>query len=81
VQQGNMQLQLTPEQQQAQQLAAKERERADDSRFASNLVYSRASEQLIEQQRNQVTSGFVHSCPLLIKFVVKPAPESYVWDF
>jgi type IV secretion system protein VirB10 len=58
-QQGNMQLQLTPEQQQAQQLAAKERERADDSRFASNLVYSRASEQLIQQQQNQVTSDQV----------------------
>jgi type IV secretory pathway VirB10-like protein len=58
-QQGNMQLQLTPEQQQAQQLAAKERERADDSRFASNLVYSRASEQLIHQQQNQGTSAQV----------------------
>jgi type IV secretory pathway VirB10-like protein len=33
--------QLTPEQEQAQQIAAKERERADESRFASNLVYSR----------------------------------------
>jgi|GEM_PF-5008265 len=40
-QQGNAQPQLTPEQQQIQQLAAKERERADESRFASNLVYSR----------------------------------------
>ena len=58
-QQGNMQLQLTPEQQQAQQIAAKERERADDSRFASNLVYSRASEQLIQQQQNQLTSAQV----------------------
>jgi type IV secretion system protein TrbI len=58
-QQGNMQLQLTPEQQQAQQLAAKERERADDSRFASNLVYSRASEQLIQQQQKQLTSAQV----------------------
>jgi len=45
VQQGNMQTQLTPEQQQAQQIAAKERERVDDSRFASNLVYSRPPEQ------------------------------------
>ena len=54
-QQGNMQLQLTPEQQQAQQLAAKERERADDSRFASNLVYSRASELMLQQQQNQKT--------------------------
>jgi type IV secretory pathway VirB10-like protein len=45
MQQGNMQMQLTPVQQQAQLLAAKERERADDSRFASNLVYSRSAEQ------------------------------------
>jgi type IV secretion system protein TrbI len=45
VQQGNMQMQLTPAQQQAQLIAAKERERADDSRFASNLVYSRLPEQ------------------------------------
>ena len=44
-QQGNMQMQLTPVQQQAQLIAAKERERADDSRFASNLVYSRSAEQ------------------------------------
>ncbi len=35
-----MQMQLTPIQQQAQLIAAKERERADSSRFASNLVYS-----------------------------------------
>ena len=54
-QQGNMQLQLTPEQQQSQQIAAKERERADDSRFASNLVYSRASEPTLQQQQNQTT--------------------------
>ena len=42
---GNAQPQLSPEQQQAQLIAAKERERADESRFASNLVYSRAMEQ------------------------------------
>jgi type IV secretion system protein VirB10 len=45
VQPGSAQQQLTPEQQQAQQLAAKERERSDDSRFASNLVYVRPSDQ------------------------------------
>jgi type IV secretion system protein VirB10 len=44
-QQGNMQMQLTPVQQQAELIAAKERERADDARFASNLVYSRSAEQ------------------------------------
>jgi len=43
-QQGNMQMQLTPMQQQAQLIAAKERERADNSRFASNLVYSRSDD-------------------------------------
>ena len=58
-QQGNVQLQPTPEQQQAQVIAAKERERADDSRFASNLVYSRSSEQLIQQPQSQVTSAQV----------------------
>jgi type IV secretion system protein VirB10 len=42
---GNAQPQLSPEQQQAQLIAAKERERADESRFASNLVYSRAPDQ------------------------------------
>jgi type IV secretion system protein TrbI len=41
---GNAQPQLSPEQQQAQLIAAKERGRADESRFASNLVYSRASD-------------------------------------
>jgi len=45
LQQGNMQMQLTPLQQQAELIAAKERERADDARFASNLVYSRSAEQ------------------------------------
>lgn len=44
-QQANAQPQLSPEQQQVQLIAAKERERADESRFASNLVYSRAQEQ------------------------------------
>src|SRR5271167_2375392 len=52
-QQGNMQMQLTPVQQQAQLIAAKERERADDSRFASNLVYSREPQQ--PQQQGQMT--------------------------
>jgi type IV secretory pathway VirB10-like protein len=36
--------QLTPEQQQEQQLAAKDRELAYSARFASNIVYSRASD-------------------------------------
>jgi type IV secretion system protein TrbI len=38
--QQSMPAQLTPEQQQARVIAARERERADNSRFASNLVFS-----------------------------------------
>src|ERR1035437_6786136 len=41
---GNPQPQLSPEQQQAQLIAAKERERADESRFASNLVFAGTSD-------------------------------------
>ena len=52
LQQGDTQMQLTPLQQQAQLIAAKERERADNSRFASNLVYSRSVEQ--PQQQGQM---------------------------
>ena len=49
---GNGPQQLTPEQQQAQQLAAKERELAYNSRFASNLVYTRQADQPVQQQRS-----------------------------
>jgi type IV secretion system protein VirB10 len=52
-QQRNMQMQLTPVQQQAQLIAAKERERADNSRFASNLVYSRSADPPPQQQQGQ----------------------------
>jgi type IV secretion system protein VirB10 len=52
-QQGNMQ--LTPVQQQAQLIAAKERERADNSRFASNLVYSRSADPPPQQQQQGQT--------------------------
>ncbi len=52
LQQGDTQMQLTPLQQQAQLIAAKERERADNSRFASNLVYSRSVEP--PQQQGQM---------------------------
>jgi type IV secretory pathway VirB10-like protein len=51
--QTNAQPQLTPEQQQIEQLAAKERERADESRFASNLVYARLPDQPQQQQQGQ----------------------------
>jgi type IV secretion system protein VirB10 len=56
-QQGNMQMQLTPAQQQAQLIAAKERERADNSRFASNLVYSRSADPPQQQQQGQTVSA------------------------
>src|SRR5205807_3807030 len=56
-QQGNMQMQLTPVQQQAQLIAAKERERSDNSRFASNLVYSRSADPPQQQQQGQTVSA------------------------
>jgi type IV secretory pathway VirB10-like protein len=49
-QQSTTQPQLTPAQQQAQMIAAKERERMDDSRFASNLVYSEQPQQQPQPQ-------------------------------
>jgi type IV secretion system protein VirB10 len=49
--QGNAQTQLTPVQQETQLIDAKERERSDNSRFASNLVYARAAEQQSQQQQ------------------------------
>jgi type IV secretion system protein VirB10 len=51
------QVQLSPEQQQAQQLAAKERELAFNSRFASNLAYSRPADSLAQQQSGQATAA------------------------
>ena len=63
LQQGNMQMQLTPVQQQAELIAAKERERADDARFASNLVYSRSAEppQQPPQQGQIVPAQYDHT--------------------
>ena len=54
MQQANTQMQLSPEQQQAQMIAAKERERVDNSRFASNLVFSPSQQ---AQQQSQVTAA------------------------
>jgi type IV secretion system protein VirB10 len=53
-QQGAGQPQLNPVQEQAQQIAAKERARADDSRFASNLAYSSPPEQPQSQRPGQM---------------------------
>jgi type IV secretory pathway VirB10-like protein len=47
--------QLTPEQQQQQALANKERELSFDSRFASNLAYSRSKEEEQRQPQPQTT--------------------------
>ena len=57
MQAGAMQSQPSPEQQQAQLIAAKERERADNSRFASNLVFSPVAQQQPQQSQpeNQAT--------------------------
>jgi len=49
--------QVLPEQQEAQQLAAKERERAYESRFSSNLAYSRPAE--APQQQSQANSSYL----------------------
>jgi type IV secretion system protein TrbI len=44
---------LTPAEQQAQELAAKERARADDARFASNIAYARPPDQSLQQGQTQ----------------------------
>jgi len=58
LQQGDMQMQMTPVQQQAQLIAAKERERADNSRFASNLVYSGSAVQPQQQQGQAMAAQY-----------------------
>jgi type IV secretion system protein VirB10 len=81
MQQGNMQTQLTPVQQEAQLLAAKERERADNSRFASNLVYARAAEQPQPQpqqspQAQMMPAQYDHSDRQINSSLVAPrSPE------
>jgi type IV secretion system protein VirB10 len=49
-QQGEYTQQLSPAAQEEQQLAAKDRERAYDARFASNLVYARQPDSQAQQQ-------------------------------
>ena len=46
-------VELTPIEQQAQELAAKERARDDDARFASNIAYARPPQQSLEQVQSQ----------------------------
>jgi type IV secretion system protein VirB10 len=49
--------QVSPEQQEAQQLAAKERERAYESRFSSNLAYTRPEEAPQQQAQTTASAG------------------------
>ena len=44
--------QVSPEEQQAQQLAARERELAYNARFASNLVYARSSDAQVAHRQD-----------------------------
>jgi type IV secretory pathway VirB10-like protein len=55
---GDMQMQLTPLQQQALLIAAKERERADNSRFSSNLVYAGSVEQPQQPQGQTIAAQY-----------------------
>jgi type IV secretion system protein VirB10 len=75
VPQGNMQMQLTPVQQQAQLIAAKERERSDDSRFASNLVYSRSAEQPQQQGEMMPAAEYDHAGRQANSSLVAPEAE------
>ncbi len=49
--------QLSPAQQQAEELAAKERELAYNARFASNLVYARSADAQAESSSRPITHG------------------------
>jgi type IV secretory pathway VirB10-like protein len=46
-------IELTPVEQQAQEIAAKDRARADEARFASNIAYARPPEQSLQQVQAQ----------------------------
>src|SRR5271169_6004497 len=74
-QQGNMQQQLTPEQQQAQLIAAKERERIDNSRFASNLVYSEQPQQQPQPQGQVTPAQYEHTQRQADRSLVAPRTE------
>ena len=49
--------QLSPAQQQAEELAAKERELAYNARFASNLVYARSADEQAESSSRPISHG------------------------
>jgi type IV secretory pathway VirB10-like protein len=78
-QQNSAQAQLTPVQQQAQQLAAKERELAYNSRFASNLAYVHSAD-TVGQSRGQ-EGGVPSTYPLPSDqnpATSVPAPSNFV---
>jgi type IV secretion system protein TrbI len=75
MQQGNVQMPLTPDQQQVQMIAAKERERADDSRFASNLVYSRSADPPPPQQGQMMPAQYGTSEGRTNSSLVSPPAE------
>ncbi len=58
-QQSTGQPQLTPEQQQAEQLAAKDRELTYNSRFASNLAYARSADAAVPSQAQTNASNLM----------------------
>jgi type IV secretion system protein TrbI len=73
----NQPSQPTPLQQQAEQIAAKERERANDARFASNLVYSRSAEQpQPPPQPDQIVSAADHTKQQTNRSPVAPEVEA-----
>src|SRR5271166_3371787 len=74
-QQGNMQMQLTPVQQQAQLIAAKERERTDNSRFASNLVYTRSADPPQQQQGQMMPAQYAPAERQVNSSLVPPLAE------
>ncbi len=71
---GGVQSQVSPEQQQIQQLAAKERERQYASRFESNLVFSRAAQQ--EQPTQQQGQGSAETQPNPFMASTQPTQQS-----
>jgi type IV secretion system protein VirB10 len=74
-QQSAMQPQLSPAQQQAQLIAAKERERMDNSRFASNLVYSEQPQQPQQAQGQTVPALYDHTDRQAKTSLVTPKAE------
>ncbi|MGA7317246.1 MAG: TrbI/VirB10 family protein [Silvibacterium sp.] len=75
-QQNAGQPQLTPVQQQAQQLAAKERELAFNARFASNLAYSRSADTPAQSQVQEGVSAGGYQLPQNQQPAVSAQPAS-----